>query len=49
MFQVVALSTFSQPVNLKVWPEGIPGSRPSSDYQEKLPEGMEPLCGLKSE
>ncbi len=34
MVQAFVLSATAQPVNMKVWPNGIPGSKQASDYTE---------------
>jgi acetyl esterase/lipase len=36
MAQAFILSAVAQPVNIKVWPNGIPGSKQASDYSEKI-------------
>jgi acetyl esterase/lipase len=35
MVQAFALSLMAQPVNMKIWPDGVPGSKKSTDYVEK--------------
>lgn len=35
MVQALALSLAAQPVNMRIWPEGVPGAKKSADYVEK--------------
>lgn len=41
MVHTIILGTFAQPVNLKVWPGGVPGAKQAGDYSEKTLESKD--------
>lgn len=41
------LSVSAQPVNIKIWPDGVPGSRKSADYTEKSTTGNDGIVRVE--
>lgn len=47
MLQALCAAVSAQPVNLKIWPDGVPGSRKSADYIEKSTTGNDGIVRVE--